>query len=125
VIYPFDSVNEERLRKKQKSHDISGDEKEALNKLKQIISKSTNGTLEIMATVCYLIHEKKADWSNVYDALKTIKPKVKDKDMVLGINDAKIWLITKEEWTKALEDFRDEIGFWDKASASSMDPYLE
>ena len=121
----FDPINQEKLKKKQKSRDITGDEKEAIIKLKQIINEGTNNRLEIMATAYFLIKNRTADWSNLYETIKKIKPRVKEEDVVLGINDAKIWLITKEQWAKALEDLKEDMEFWDKASVHSMGSYLE
>ncbi len=86
--------------------------------------KNANKRLNITETACYLIKNKKADWLNLEDTIRRIKPAATEEDIILGINDAKIQLMTKKKWAKAIKDLKEEFEFWDKVSDYSMKPYL-
>ena len=84
----------------------------------------SNSQLEAMAMAYYFIDNKFADWSNINEKLKEAKPNIKYEDIIVGINNLKIWLVTDKQWKEAMEDLKEENEFWDKASEVSMRPHV-
>lgn len=116
----FKPENIEKFKEGKTDANLEEKEKVAIEKLKKIILKMSNQQLEAMAMAYYLLDNNFADWSDITEKLKEAKPGIKYEDVIIGINNLKLWLVTEKQWKDAINDLKEENDFWEKASEISL-----
>lgn len=88
---------------------------------KKISNNMSKGRFEVMTIACHLRQESKLDWDEISDKIKKDRLEVKKEDILLGINDAKIKLVKREEIEGFLDEMKEEMDSWDRFFAESKE----